>query len=150
MPDFSIDIINLVQMTRTKSITLNTKGGKMKKRFTQEVNDIILLMYQEQQRNNRQTSKNLSNYINKLDKLETYQIVQQLIADGLTNWKVRKGVHDDVVITHITPNLTRKGIKTAEFLIKPASLRFLISTKNKITALIIILLGILCINININ
>ena len=66
MPDFSIDIINLVQMTFTKSITLNTKGGKMKKRFTQEVNDIILLMYQEQQKNNRQTSKNLSNYINKI------------------------------------------------------------------------------------
>lgn len=124
----------------------------MKKRFTQEVNDIILLMYEEQQRSNRQTSKNLSNYINKLDELETYQIVQQLIAEGLTNWKVRKGAHDDIVITHLTPNLTRKGIKTAEFLIKPFWLRLLISAKNKIIILILLLLGlgIFSINININ
>lgn len=124
----------------------------MKQELMQKANDIIVLMYLKQQNPNIKTTKNLSNYIDKLEKLEEYQIIQQLIDDGLTNWEIRKGAQDDVVTYPIEPNLTSKGIEVAEFLIKPSFLRFLINTKSKIIALILLLLGlgIFSINININ
>jgi len=122
----------------------------MDKQFKQQLNELIILMYQEQESNNPQVTSKLSKYINALDKYKGYKIIKQLIANGLTNWKVQKGAHNDVVFYPETPNLTDKGIKIAKFLLKPDWQKFLIIAKNKIIALIIFLLGLGILNISIN
>ncbi len=102
----------------------------MNKEIKQQLNELIILMYQEQANNDPRITRKLSNYIKTFDKYKEYQIIKYLIDNGLTNWKIRKGAYDDVVITPDMPNLTEKGIKIAEFLLKPNWQKFLIRTRN--------------------